>query len=945
MLKSTTILSDIIVFMKYARYDSKLKRRETWEEIVDRNKKMHITKYPSLVEEIEDTYKYVYEKKVLPSMRGLQFGGKAIQKNPIRQYNCSAIAMSSVDAFKELAFLLMCGTGVGYSVQQHHVEQLPEIYKPNKERRFLIADSIEGWADAIGALVESYMGRRKAYPRFDFSDIRAKGELLKTSGGTAPGPEPLKDCLHNIKRILDRKASGTKLSPIEVHDICCFIADCVVVGGTRRSSCIALFSFTDTEMLECKFEKWFEENPQRARANNSAVILRHKIKEEEFLNFFEKVRLSNSGEPGWIFSNDSEQLCNPCQPEWATVIGIDGITTIGDIKVGDLIYTEEGYRTVICKGCTGVKDVYEYKTSSGTFVGTDTHNLISNGKKVEAKNCKNIDILSGLSPYSGDDTIHELNPQIIMDGLIIGDGCVHKASNNLVFLYIGENDKDYFQSEISHLILKDRSRAFKNGYEVKTTLDYMDVGRTYDRKVPDKYFYKTSIINTLSFLRGLYSANGSVCGNRITLKASSKKLIEQVQQLLSYIGIKSYITTNKRAKVKHKDGTYESRESYDLNISSDRDKFKRYIGFIQKYKMGKIKIVRTSCRSTAKIQQVKKVSTEKVYSITVDSEKHTYWTGGLNVSNCAEVSLRIDKVSGTGQMCNLVEINGSDISTQEEFNNRAKAAAFIATLQAGYTDFHYLRDTWKEITERESLIGVGITGIASSELLALDFKEAANVVLEENERVSSLIDINKAARTTVVKPSGTSSLVLGCSSGIHSWHASFYIRRMRVGKDEPIYKYLLEKHPELLEDDFFKPTTQAIISVPIKAPEGAITRTETALQFLERVKKLYKNWIIPGHRDGHNTNNISATVYIKEHEWDKVANWLWENRNNYTAISVLPYDNHTYVQPPFEEINEEEYKVLVEGLKDINLAGIIEEKDNTVLQKEVACSGNSCEVV
>jgi len=623
MDKSRQILSDIIIHMKYAKYLPSEKRRETWEEIIERNMDMHIKKYPELKEEIIEAYKYVFDKKVLPSMRSLQFAGKAVEKNPIRMYNCGALAMAHTDAFKELTFLLASGTGVGYSVQFHHIKQLPEIQKAKKERRFLIGDSIEGWAEAVGVLIDSYFGVRKSKPRFDFSDIREKGKELKTSGGKAPGPEPLKECLYRMNKILRGKENGEQLSSLEIHDINCHIADCIVSGGTRRSSCICLFSFNDKAMIECKFGNWFEENPQRARANNTAVILRHKIKEEEFREFFRRTRNAGFGEPGWAFSNDSSYLINPC----------------------------------------------------------------------------------------------------------------------------------------------------------------------------------------------------------------------------------------------------------------------------------------------------------------------------------GEVSLKTDIKSGSGQLCNLVEINASNITSQEDFNDRARAASFIATLQAGYTDFHFIRDSWTDVTEEEALIGVGITGISTGNILNFKFKEASEIVKKENERVSNLIGINKASRCTVIKPSGTSSLVLGCSSGIHSWHSDFYIRRIRIGKDEPLYLYLEKNHKELLEDDYFKPTTQAVISIPIKAPEDSITRKETALQFLDRIKRIYKNWILSGHRKGHNTNNISATVTVKENEWERVENWMWENRDSYTAITVLPYDHRSYVQPPFEEIDEEKYNEMFQSLRTVDVTKVKEREDNTTRQQEPSCASGSCEVV
>jgi ribonucleoside-diphosphate reductase alpha chain len=616
---SQKILSDITVFMKYAKFQPEKNRRETWEELVTRNKEMHQRKYPHIKNEIEEVYKMVYDKKVLPSMRSLQFGGKPIEISPNRVYNCAYMPIDHVDSFSETMFLLLGGTGVGYSVQKHHVEKLPDIKKPNPERtrRYLIGDSIEGWADAIKVLMESYLGYKSSTPVFDFSDIRQKGAMLVTSGGKAPGPQPLKDCIHNITKVLDNKKDGEKLTPIETHDIVCHIADAVLAGGIRRAALISLFSADDEEMISCKSGSWWEQNAQRGRANNSAVLLRHKITKEFFMDLWKRIELSGAGEPGIYLSNDKDWGTNPC----------------------------------------------------------------------------------------------------------------------------------------------------------------------------------------------------------------------------------------------------------------------------------------------------------------------------------CEIALR------PFQFCNLCEVNASDIESQEDFDARVKAASFIGTLQAGYTDFHYLRDIWKRTTEKDALIGVGMTGIGSGVVLGYDMKKAAKMVKEENERVANLIGINKSARTTTVKPSGTSSLVLGTSSGIHAWHNDFYLRRIRVGKNESIYSYLAINHPELIEDEFFRPHDTAVITIPQKAPEGSIVRHESVFQMLERVKKVSQEWIKPGHRNGQNTHNVSATVSIKEDEWDLVGEWMWNNREYYNGLSVLPYNGGTYTQAPFSDCTKEEYESLVKTLTNIDLTQVIELQDNTDLRGEAACAGGACEIV
>ena len=614
---SQKILSDVTVFMKYAKYRPELNRRETWDELVTRNKEMHQKKHPNLKEDLEAAYQYVYDKKVLPSMRSMQFAGKPIEVNPARIYNCAFLPIDDIRAFGEVMFLLLGGTGVGYSVQYDHVDKLPEIRKPNAKRkkRFLIGDSIEGWADAVKVLIKSYFtGTSKI--DFDYSDIRPKGARLVTAGGKAPGPQPLKECLTKLEGMLSSKEDGSKLSTIEVHDMVCHIADAVLAGGIRRAALICLFSADDHEMISCKSGAWWENNPQRGRANNSAVLLRGTTEKEEFLDLWSRIQASGAGEPGIYFTNNLEWGTNPC----------------------------------------------------------------------------------------------------------------------------------------------------------------------------------------------------------------------------------------------------------------------------------------------------------------------------------CEIALR------PFQFCNLCEVNVSDIESQEDFNNRVKAAALIGTVQASYTEFHYLRSIWQRTTEKDALIGVSMTGIGSGKVLSYDMSQAASIVKEENARVAEVLGINSSARCTTVKPAGTTSLTLGTSSGIHAWHNDYYLRRVRVGKNEAVYNYLAIYHPELLEDEYFRPHDTSVITVPQKAPEGAILRTESPIDLLERVKKVTKEWIKPGHRTGSNTHNVSATISIKNEEWEEVGEWMWNNRKFYNGLSVLPFDGHTYKQAPFEDCTEEDYNRLMATLSEIDLSKVVEMTDETDLSGELACAGGACEI-
>jgi ribonucleoside-diphosphate reductase alpha chain len=490
-----------------------------------------------------------------------------------------------------------------------------------------------GWADAVKVLMKFYFeGGFK--PKFDFRAIRHKGATLVTAGGKAPGPEPLKLCLAHVDAVMERKNDGEKLTPLECHDILCHIANSVLAGGIRRSAMISLFSHDDEEMITCKYGNWWETNEQRGRANNSAVLERDSVGQEEFFSLWKRIEASGSGEPGIYWTNNKDWGTNPC--------------------------------------------------------------------------CE-----IGLRPY---------------------------------------------------------------------------------------------------------------------------------------------------------------------------------------------------------------------------------------------------------QFCNLCEVNVSDIENQIDLNDRVSVAAFFGTLQAGFTDFHYLRDIWRQTTQKDALLGIGMTGIGSGEILKYDLEIAAHTAKVVNSMISEKIGINEASRVTCIKPSGTTSCVLGTSSGIHAWHNDYYLRTVRFNKNEDIAMFLQVNHPELCEDDVLRPNDTLCVRIPIKAPEGSIFRTETAIDTLERVKKFSTEWVKSGHVKGDNTHNVSATIsisnsrfYAKEEEeqkglftmtfeWEEVGQWMWENREVYNGLSVLPYFGGSYKQAPFEDITKEEYETRISALKALDLTKVMEIDDNVEFGQTAACAGGTCAV-
>jgi ribonucleoside-diphosphate reductase alpha chain len=346
-------------------------------------------------------------------------------------------------------------------------------------------------------------------------------------------------------------------------------------------------------------------------------------------------------------------------------------------------------------------------------------------------------------------------------------------------------------------------------------------------------------------------------------------------------------------------------------------------------------------------------------------EPGIYWTNDLDwgTNPCCEIALR------PYQFCNLCEVNVSDVVNQEDLNDRVTAAAFFGTLQAGFTDFHYLRPIWSRTTQKDALLGIGMTGIGSGEILKYSLEASAHVAKLTNAVISEKININEAARVTCIKPSGTTSLVLGTASGIHAWHAPHYLRTMRFGKNEDVAAYLMVNHPELVEDDILRPHDTVCVRIPVAAPEGSILRTETALDTLERVKKFSIEWVKAGHNNGANTHNVSATISIdndrkytsinmsdgkgsqitlsKEgwlNEWEAVGQWMWDNREVYNGLSVLPFFGGTYKQAPFEDITEEEYNTRLSALHALDLTKVTELDDTVEFGQVAACAGGACEI-
>lgn len=941
-------MNDLQLFQfvdKYARWNDDLSRRETWGETISRavdylielsNNKLD----PKIYERM---YQLMYNMEIAPSMRLLAMAGQPARRNNIAIYNCAFLSLDSVDSFVELMVVLLEGAGCGYSVESKYIYKLPIVKKLSGNVQYhSIDDTSEGWYESFRLLLNNLYNGTET--KFDYSMIRPAGSRLKIKGGTASGYEPLKR-LFDFCKLTFKNAQGRKLNNLECHDIACHVGDAIVSGGVRRSALIALFDESDETMLNSKSveSEWWVNHIYRARANNSIVINEHKDY-QWFVDYVKQMDDSQAGEPGIIsryaMQNtipdrrkfDENYGSNPCLLYASKILTPYGIKLLGEIKIGDIIWSKEGWTTVTNKIMTGIKTVYKYSTTANEICLTDNHPVISKGQIIEAGNAEFLDIFTGEYLYQPD---RSRNLQAVIDGLVLGDGIANKSIER-VGLCVGANDSEYFNDEISTYILE--KRGSRQEYNVNTTLDFT-IGYTYERQVPDNYLLG-SYFDKADFLRGLFSANGSVVahGKRVTLKSASYQLVKQVQLMLNSLGIRSYHTTNKAKSVEFNNGTYVCKQSYDLNISTDREMFLELIGFIQPYKNEKIVPNKDSVyavsrpKSSFEIVSVEDLGEHEVYDITVNNESHTFWCDGCDIHNCGEIYLK------PFQFCNLSIVVAKPNDTIETLEEKVYYASIIGTIQSMATNFKGLRPIWKENCEAERLLGVDITGQYDCPLLINEGNEFVFELLKvlavnTNKYFANELGINQSVAVTCVKPSGNSSVLFNCSSGLHPRHGKYYLRRVRIQSSSPVAQWLYDCGFTLEQDK--GQTSSLVATFPIEAPDSLYKADLTALDQLEhwKVNKLY--WT---------EHNPSITVSYHKEELGDMAKWLYENQDIIGGLSFMPQNDTVYEQLPNEVVSQAVYEYWKSITPHLDLSLLVEYVDNTTVAQELACVSGNCEV-
>jgi hypothetical protein len=942
--------------------DNEGSKFETWQDTIHRSHYEHHIKLwegaggkPNL-NELNELVDLGLSRSGTVAGRTLWLGGtEYAYSRSCSQFNCAALEISTVYDIVDAFWLLLNGCGVGaicvsgtlhgYSKVIKELVIIPSTKdkdyrgeKTNHETKpcidndytwtIKVGDSAEAWAKALGKLLISPRGKCNRLI-IDFSECRGRGGRLKGYGWICNGSEPLKAMFIAVHALLNQYA-GNILDEEAIGDI--FNHCGTVLSSRRAAESLVLPSYhpLSAEFIHRKFEYW-KSNNQRRQSNNSLLFWT----QPSIDDIVDLLKMNYiGGEPGFINGLNALKRCpwfklfNPCQPGWAYLRGENGLVTMDDLKVGDKIWSETGWTTVTKKWSTGVKPVYRYRTTAGVFYGTRNHRVVSNGIKVEAGEAESIDILHG--PNVRIEKDWKLLNHSIMDGLVLGDGTCHKLSKDKVYLTIGEKDNDYFDSELKEIIHRRHPADSTYGWVVTTSMNEEEIIQSRNRRIPERYM--TANQETVcGFLRGLYSANGGVVGKgRVVLTTTSKQLVEDVQILLSSIGIRSYFTSEDERDNEFSNGTYRMKKSYKVNITAHAWKFADRIGFIQKYKM-EILINDISDKKTSKpkystyqIVEEEYIGDMEVFDISVDNQPHTYWTGGCNVSNCFEILL------ASYGFCNLVSLCLPHF--KRDFARLRRAVWIMARANYRQTCVNLsdpiLQPMWNQTNEALRLCGVSLTGIVQAPWLSdYQIKILRNEAIFGAYSMADELSLPRPKAVTTLKPEGTRSKIAGSpdmeiAEGMHLPLGRYIMNWINFSIDDPMVKHLEASGFKTMLNP--SDANNMLVRFPIEysgcpfsIANGKEVNTESAITQLERYQRWNSLWA---------DHNVSATVSISPAEIPDTARWIHQNWDrDYVATAFIARTDptmtaqdigHPYL--PQEVVTEEVYEKAISKIKPVD---------------------------
>ena len=934
-------------FDKYSRFNYDLGRRETWVETVDRTVdflyELAGSRLP--VETYERVRRAILEMRSMPSMRMLAMAGAAARRNNIAIYNCSYQPVESIDSFVEALIISMSGCGVGFSVEGRYVENFPRIRRQTnlEVKQFVVEDSAEGWAQALRVGLETWFDGGDV--RFDLSQLRSAGAPLRTKGGRASGPEPLRLTLDFVRsRILARQ--GSYLRSVDAHDMMCSVGNAAVSGGVRRTALISLFDYDDEEMRLSKSGDFERENSQRWNANNSAVWPEGGLTQPEFISQFLEMVQSGRGEPG-IFNRQAANAmrpsrrqaaefgANPCVTgdTWVAVADGRGRVRMADLVADggdvDVFTVKDGHvviRTMRNPRQTGAQvPVYRVTFADGTYIrATANHRfaLLNGGERTTLELQPN-DALIAMSVFSyqkrGLPAVRKVAYDQPGSYRMVQFGSFRTSEHRLIYAKLAVK-----QSELP-IQYRDGSAYVTRTCEV--------CGQSFE----------------VRFSRREQATCGASCAQKLYDKLHGT---EQRQQLLQHAHAEAKVDKRQRQVAIYNDlvfvfGRHPNKHEWAAACKENQvsAEIARSSSPFRSWRDLQTESLATNHRVVA----VEPDGDEDVYTGTVD-ETHTFFSIGterFDTKNRAEMAYVLSWQCGEivlrpWQFCNLSAAVARHEDTFESLREKVEVAAIIGTIQSLATHFPGLRPQWQRNCDEERLLGVDITGQMDSPIAQdAGVKERLRgVAVAVNQATAHALGINAAAAITTVKPSGNSSQLLNCSSGLHSRWSPYYIRNVRVAAHSPIFKVLRDASVPMDPENGQSPETANtwVIHFPVKSPDSAVTRKDrTAIGQCEFWLQNKTYWT---------DHNPSCTITYRPDEVIDLMKWVWEHRDLIGGLSFLPTFDAKYDNMPYVEITREEYERIAATFPEIDFSKVYryEEEDLTNAAQELACSSGMCEI-
>ncbi len=1043
-------VSNYIHAGKYARYVPDLKRREVYEETVARVENMHVGRFPAMADEIHQAFDLVRAKRLLPSMRSMQFGGDAILQNNCRIFNCSSTHVDRIEAFSEALFLLLSGCGVGYSIQFDHVEKLPVIpfVDVTKIRHHVVKDTIEGWADALKALFQSYLDG--VYLEFAYNRIRSAGTPLVTSGGRAPGHRKLKEALEAIRGVLD-SVQGRRLRPIECHRIMCHAADAVLSGGIRRSAMIALFSFEDSEMMNCKTGNWFAREPWLANANNSVVLKRDDVRKKQFKRIFKMSR--EFGEPGVYFTDDINYTTNPC----------------AEISMNPRICVDETLQAKLA--ADGVKVEFGSEHSGYSFcnlVEINAAKLTSLDDFLEAARAATL-ISTIQATYTDMPYLGWASEAIAKRDALLGIGMTGMldapaiSCNPEYQRKVAESIKVWNAEYAARLGIRSAARTTcvkPSGcrpWDALTTTDkgiltleelfwHHPTGETWAKQPEDISAAQGTTTSPISrtFDNGESEVLEIEMNYGLVVRSTPNhpwfvKYRHTHEGASQREDVNTWVPTNRLTPGDVLDvctTAYRNENPWRFTAVNTRaltmrsaakvitqpeimdDDLAWLIGYIwgdgaqslNKYRLrftdGNRSVIAKARRIILEKfgleGEVRELSDRNAAAMELGSKHLWLWMIRNGIEKYAEADTleRIPRCVRASSWRHVVAFAAGLLDSDGCLNHTK--TGFRPQISTASDDFsrHFQQVMWAVgLGFGRSLQSVGESFQKSRHLYHLSLSSSptersafdhlvahsvkCRIFMESSDRIVWQMDnettigrqipgkirevrsLGSMATFDVevdkthwfydgaVKSHNTTSLELGCvSSGHHAHHARRYIRRVTADPLEFVFQAFKSVNPHMCVR---RTDGKFLIEFPVEAPNGATIKADLhAIQFLDMIRSTQQNWVIHGtaRMDGNPGlhHNVSNTVTVKADEWDKVADYLWENREFFTGVSLLSdTGDKDFVYAPMEEVqteaDEARWNAILAAYKPVDYTALVEETDATDLRGEVACAGGACSIL